>query len=52
MIVPSLLKTRIILGTGYIPQGEEDLYKTQDGDYLSGTAEVAMMGKLYEWNFG
>ena len=44
MIVPSLLKRELFLGTGYIPQGEEDLYKTQDGDYLSGTAEVAMMG--------
>ncbi len=44
MIVPSLLKREVFMGTGYIPQGEEDLYKTQDGDYLSGTAEVATMG--------
>jgi len=44
MIVPSLVKRDIFLGTGYIPQGEEDLYKTQDGDYLSGTAEVGTMG--------
>lgn len=44
MIVPSLLKREVFLGTGYLPQGEEDLYKTQDGEYLSGTAEVAMMG--------
>lgn len=44
MIVPSLLKREVFLGTGYLPQGEEDLYKTQDGDYLAGTAEVAMMG--------
>src|SRR3990167_4680527 len=44
MIVPALLKRELFLGTGYIPQGEEDLYKTQDGDYLSGTAEVATMG--------
>jgi seryl-tRNA synthetase len=43
MIVPSLVKREPFLGTGYIPQGEEDLYKTQDGDYLSGTAEVATM---------
>jgi seryl-tRNA synthetase len=27
-----------------LPQGEEDLYKTQDGDFLAGTAEVATMG--------
>ena len=44
MIVPSLVKREVLLGTGYIPQGEEDLYKTQDGDFLSGTAEVATMG--------
>jgi seryl-tRNA synthetase len=44
MIVPSLLRRELLLGTGYIPQGEEDLYKTQDGEYLSGTAEVATMG--------
>ncbi len=44
MIAPSLVRRENLLGTGYIPQGEEDLYKTQDGDYLAGTAEVATMG--------
>lgn len=44
MIVPSLVCRVNFLGTGYIPQGEEDLYKTQDGDFLAGTAEVATMG--------
>ncbi|MEQ1499889.1 MAG: serine--tRNA ligase [Parcubacteria group bacterium] len=44
MLVPSLLKRELLMGTGYLPQGEEDLYKTQDGEYLSGTAEVATMG--------
>lgn len=44
MIVPSLVKREVFMGTGYFPQGEEDLYKTQDGDFLSGTAEVATMG--------
>jgi seryl-tRNA synthetase len=43
MAVPSLLKKAPFIGTGYLPQGEEDLYKTQDGDYLAGTAEVATM---------
>jgi seryl-tRNA synthetase len=32
------------VGTGYLPQSEEDLYKTQDNDYLAGTAEVSTMG--------
>jgi seryl-tRNA synthetase len=43
MIVPSLVRKQTLLGTGYLPQGEDDLYKTQDDDYLSGTAEVATM---------
>lgn len=43
MIVPSLVRRQTLLGTGYLPQGEEDLYRTQDDDYLSGTAEVAVM---------
>lgn len=44
MIAPSLVRREALLGTGYLPQGEEDLYKTQDGEYLAGTAEVAVMG--------
>ncbi|MEK7556181.1 MAG: serine--tRNA ligase [Patescibacteria group bacterium] len=44
MMVPSLVRRENLLGTGYIPQGEEDLYKTQDDEYLAGTAEVATMG--------
>lgn len=44
MSAPSLVRRESFLGTGYLPQGEEDLYKTQDGEYLAGTAEVATMG--------
>ena len=44
MIVPSLVKRENFIGSGYLPQSEDDLYKTQDGDYLAGTAEVATMG--------
>jgi seryl-tRNA synthetase len=43
MIVPSLVNKETLLGTGYLPQGEEDLYKTQDETYLAGTGEVATM---------
>lgn len=43
-IVPSLVRRETFLGTGYLPQGEDDLYKTQDGEYLAGTGEVATMG--------
>lgn len=41
--VPSLVTRQTLFGTGYLPQGEEDLYKTQDDTYLAGTGEVAMM---------
>lgn len=44
MIVPSIVNKENLFGTGYLPQGEEDLYKTQDGMYLAGTGEVATMG--------
>ena len=44
MIVPSLVRASSLIGTGMLPQSEEDLYKTEDGDYLAGTAEVATMG--------
>lgn len=44
MIVPSLVRRENLFGTGFLPQGEEDLYKTQDGEFLAGTAEVATMG--------
>ncbi|MEI6316717.1 MAG: serine--tRNA ligase [bacterium] len=43
IIVPSLVKREALFGTGYLPQGEEDLYKTQDDMFFAGTAEVAMM---------
>ncbi len=44
IIVPSLVRKEPFIGTGFLPQSEDDLYKTQDGDYLAGTAEVASMG--------
>lgn len=43
LIVPSLVRREPFIGTGYLPQSEEDLYKTQDDDFLAGTAEVATM---------
>lgn len=48
MLAPSLVRKQTLLGTGYLPQGEDDLYKTQDGDYLSGTAEVPAMSYFSE----
>ncbi len=47
LMVPSLVRRETMMGTGYLPQGEEDLYKSQDGEYFAGTAEVATMGILH-----
>lgn len=43
IIAPSLVRREPFIGTGYLPQSEEDLYRTQDGEFLAGTAEVATM---------
>jgi seryl-tRNA synthetase len=44
VIPPIIARKNVFMGTGYLPQGEDDLYKTQDGEYLAGTAEVPIMG--------
>lgn len=44
MIVPSLVRREPLLGTGFLPQSEDDLYKVQDELHLAGTGEVATMG--------
>ncbi len=43
IITPTLVKKEYFYGTGHLPNEAEDLYKTQDDDYLSGTAEVPTM---------
>lgn len=42
-LAPSVLRKEHFFGTGHLPREADDLFKTQDDDYLSGTAEVAMM---------
>jgi len=44
VIPPVIVNRKTFFGTGYLPQGEDDLYKTQDDDFLAGTAEVPIMG--------
>jgi seryl-tRNA synthetase len=44
MMAPSLVNREAFVGTGYLPQFEDDLYKTQDNQYLAGTSEVPVMG--------
>ena len=43
-LTPSMVRREPLLGTGWLPQSEDDLYKVQDEKYLAGTAEVATMG--------
>ena len=44
MIVPALVRKSNLFGTGHLPNDAEDVYHTQDEDYLAGTAEIATMG--------
>lgn len=44
VMAPAIVRKENFYGTGHLPNEAEDLYKTQDDDYLSGTAEVPVMG--------
>ncbi len=43
VVAPAMVKKEYFYGTGHLPREAADLFKTQDDDYLSGTAEVPMM---------
>ena len=43
-IAPSLVKSENLFATGHFPKSKEDVYKTQDELYLTGTAEIPMTG--------
>lgn len=42
-ITPAVVREQFFYATGHLPAEADDLFKTQDDDYLSGTAEVPMM---------
>lgn len=44
LMVPAIVRKSNLYGTGHLPNDAEDVYKTQDEDYLIGTAEVSTMG--------
>ncbi|MCA9351815.1 serine--tRNA ligase [Patescibacteria group bacterium] len=44
MIAPAIVREENLYGTGHLPNDAEDVYITQDNDYLAGTAEVPVMG--------
>ena len=43
LIAPSLVREEGFMGSGWFPQGKDEVYKTQDDLYLAGTAEVPVM---------
>ena len=44
MIVPTIVRKSNLYGTGHLPNEAEDVYHTQDEDYLIGTSEISTMG--------
>ncbi|MCG2695041.1 serine--tRNA ligase [Candidatus Parcubacteria bacterium] len=44
MLPPAIVKQENLYGTGHLPNDAEDVYKTQDDDYLIGTAEIPVTG--------
>ncbi len=44
IMTPSIVRKKLLYGTGHLPGDIEDFYLTQDGDALAGTAEVPLMG--------
>lgn len=44
MLPPTIVRKENLYGTGHLPNEAEDVYHTQDEDYLIGTSEVSVMG--------
>lgn len=44
IMAPAIVRKENFYGTGHLPNDADDLYATQDEDFLAGTAEVPVMG--------
>jgi len=44
LLVPAIVRKSNLFGTGHLPNEAEDIFKTQDDDYLIGTSEISTMG--------
>lgn len=44
LLGPSIVRKANLFGTGHLPNEAEDVYNTQDDDYLIGTSEISTMG--------
>ena len=43
MLPPTIVRKANLYGTGHLPNDAEDVYNTQDDDYLIGTSEISAM---------
>lgn len=44
ILPPAVVRKANLYGTGHLPNDADDVYRTQDEDYLIGTSEVSVMG--------
>ena len=44
ILPPTIVRKENLYGTGHLPNEAEDVYHTQDEDYLIGTSEISVMG--------
>lgn len=44
LVAPAIAKEFNFVGTGWLPQGKDEVYKVGEDGYLIGTAEVSVMG--------
>lgn len=44
ILPPTIVRKANLYGTSHLPNDADDVYKTQDDDYLIGTSEVSVMG--------
>ncbi|MEM9337055.1 MAG: serine--tRNA ligase [Patescibacteria group bacterium] len=44
ILPPTIVRKENLFGTGHLPNEADDVYHTQDEDYLIGTSEVSVMG--------
>jgi len=44
MLPPTIVRKANLYGTGHLPNDADDVFRTQDDDYLIGTSEVSGMG--------
>lgn len=44
IVAPAIVRKQHLYGTGHLPGDADDIFQTQDDDYLAGTSEISMMG--------